>query len=81
MTLGAPVITSNGSSLPEITGDSALLINPNDSMELADAMLNIVRDRVLRDNLIVKGKEQASKFSWRKTAKATLKVYCSVLNQ
>jgi glycosyltransferase involved in cell wall biosynthesis len=79
MTLGAPVITSNSSSLPEITGNSALLINPNDSMELADAMLNIVRDRVLRDNLIFKGKEQASKFSWEKTAQATLNVYRSVI--
>ena len=81
MTLGAPVITSNTSSLPEVTGDSALLINPNHSMELADAMLNLIRDRVLRDNLIVKGKEQASKFSWKKTAEVTLKVYCSILNQ
>ena len=79
MTLGAPMITSNGSSLPEITGDSALLINPNHSMELADAMLNIVRDRVLRDNLIFKGKEQANKFSWKKTAQATLNVYRSVI--
>jgi glycosyltransferase involved in cell wall biosynthesis len=81
MTLGTPVITSNSSSLPEVTGDSALLINPNHSMELADAMLNIVRDRVLRDNLIFKGKEQANKFSWEKTAQATLNIYCSVLNQ
>jgi glycosyltransferase involved in cell wall biosynthesis len=79
MTLGAPVITSNTSSLPEVTGDGALLINPNHSMELADAMLNLIRDRVLRDNLIVKGKEQASKFSWEKTAQETLNVYRSVI--
>jgi glycosyltransferase involved in cell wall biosynthesis len=81
MTLGAPVITSNTSSLPEVTGDSVLLINPNDSMELAGAMLNLIGDRVLRDNLIFKGKEKASKFSWKKTAQATLNVYRSVLNQ
>jgi len=79
MTLGAPVITSNSSSLPEITGDSAFLINPNDSMELAEAMLNLIRDRVLRDNLIFKGKEQANKFSWEKTAQATLNVYRSII--
>jgi glycosyltransferase involved in cell wall biosynthesis len=79
MTLGASVITSNTSSLPEITGNSALLINPNHSMELADVMLNVVRDRVLRDNLIFKGKEQASKFSWEKTAQATLNVYRSII--
>jgi glycosyltransferase involved in cell wall biosynthesis len=81
MTLGAPVITSNTSSLPEVTGGAALLINPNDSLELADAILNLIRDRVLRDNLIFKGKEQASKFSWEKTAQATLNVYRSRLNQ
>jgi hypothetical protein len=44
-------------------------------------MLNLIGDRVLRDNLIFKGKEQASKFSWKKTAQATLNVYRSVLNQ
>ena len=81
MTLGAPVITSNSSSLPEVTGDSALLINPNDPMELAEVMVSLIGDRVLRDNLIFKGKEQASKFSWQKTAQATLNVYRSVLNQ
>jgi glycosyltransferase involved in cell wall biosynthesis len=81
MTLGAPVITSNTSSLPEVTGDGALLINPNNPMELADAMLNVIRDRVLRDNLIFMVKDQASKFSWRKTAQATLNVYRSLLNQ
>ena len=48
-------------------------------MELADAMLNVVRDRVLRDNLIRLGKEQAKKFSWKKTAQATLNVYRSVI--
>ncbi|MFM7437106.1 MAG: glycosyltransferase family 4 protein [Snowella sp.] len=79
MTLGAPVITSNSSSLPEITSDSALLINPNDPMELAEAMVSLIGDRVLRDNLIFKGKEQSSKFSWKKTAQATLKVYRSVI--
>jgi glycosyltransferase involved in cell wall biosynthesis len=79
MTLGAPVITSNSSSLPEITGDSALLINPNDPMELAEAMVSLIGDRVLRDNLIFKGKDQASKFSWEKTAQATLSVYRSVI--
>ena len=80
MTLGAPVITSNSSSLPEITGDAALLINPSNSFELADAMLSIIRDRALRNQLIIKGKEQANKFSWEKTAQATLNIYRSVLN-
>jgi hypothetical protein len=42
-------------------------------------MLNVVRDRVLRDNLIVKGKEQSGKFSWKKTAQVTLNVYRSIM--
>jgi glycosyltransferase involved in cell wall biosynthesis len=48
-------------------------------MELAGAMLNLIGDRVLRDNLIFKGKEQASKFSWEKTAQVTLNVYRSII--
>jgi glycosyltransferase involved in cell wall biosynthesis len=48
-------------------------------MELAEAMVSLIGDRVLRDNLIFKGKEQARKFSWKKTAQATLNVYRSII--
>ncbi|YAI81845.1 MAG: glycosyltransferase family 4 protein [cyanobacterium endosymbiont of Rhopalodia sterrenbergii] len=75
MTLGSPVITSNTSSLPEIAGDAALLINPNDFLELAEAILKVISDSQLRKELTKKGKERAKLFSWEKTAQETLKAY------
>ncbi len=80
MTLGSPVITSNTSSLPEVTGDAALLIDPNNFLEMAEAMLKVIGDRTFRNQLITKGKEQSQKFSWNKTAQNTLKVYSSILD-
>lgn len=78
MTLGAPVVASNTSSIPEVAGDAAILIDPNDFMQLAEAILQVISDRQLRQDLIIKGKAQASLFSWENTAKATLKAYRSV---
>lgn len=75
MTLGAPVVTSNTSSLPEVAGDAALLIDPNDFMQLAEAILKIISDSQLRQELIDKGKKRAKLFSWERTAKETLKAY------
>lgn len=79
MTLSAPVITSNTSSLPEVAGDAALLINPHDPIELADAIFSLLQDSHLRQTLIQKGKERARDFSWERTAKATLKAYRETL--
>ncbi|XHU95733.1 MAG: glycosyltransferase family 4 protein [cyanobacterium endosymbiont of Rhopalodia gibba] len=75
MTLGSPVITSNTSSLPEIAGDAALLINPNDFLELAETILKVISDSQLRKELTKKGKERAKLFSWEKTAQQTFKAY------
>ena len=79
MTLGTPVITSNSSSLPEVTGDAARLINANDFLELAETIFQVISDRTLRTQLIGKGQERARQFSWTKTAQTTLQVYRSVL--
>ncbi|MDJ0511037.1 MAG: glycosyltransferase family 1 protein [Crocosphaera sp.] len=78
MTLGAPVITSYSSSLPEVAGDAALYIDPNNYYELAQIMLKVVDNSTLRKEMIHKGKIQADKFSWERTAKATLDVYKSL---
>ncbi|ELR96682.1 glycosyltransferase family 1 protein [Gloeocapsa sp. PCC 73106] len=75
MTLGAPVITSNTSSLPEVAGDCALLINPQDYLELGEAMIRIISDRQLRQELVKKGKARSKLYSWEKTAQATLEAY------
>jgi glycosyltransferase involved in cell wall biosynthesis len=79
MTLGAPVVASNTSSIPEVTGDAALLINPNDFMQIAEAILKVISDRQLRQDLINRGKIRANLFSWDNTAKQTLKAYKSIL--
>ncbi|BDA75731.1 glycosyl transferase group 1 [Calothrix sp. PCC 7716] len=75
MTLGVPVVSSNCSSIPEVAGDAALLINPLEPLELAESILKIISDSHLRQNLIIKGIERAKLFTWERTAKETLKAY------
>lgn len=79
MTLGAPVVASNTSSLPEVAGDAALLVDPNDSINLAEAILKVISDSQLRQDLIQKGKERATLYSWERTAKATLQAYRNLI--
>jgi glycosyltransferase involved in cell wall biosynthesis len=68
MSCDVPIITSNVTSLPEIAGDAALLVNPNSIDEIAAAMNHIVTNSALRTALIEKGREQRKKFSWNKSA-------------
>lgn len=72
---GTPTITSNVSSIPEVAGDGALLINPFDTEELAKAIVEVLEDSSLKAELISRGFERASFFSWEKTASQTLKIY------
>ena len=74
MACGTPVITSNLSSLPEVAGDAAILINPYNIKEITEAMKIIATDKQLRSQLSLKGLKQASKFSWEKTGQATTEV-------
>ena len=68
-------MTSNVSSLPEVTGGAALLIDPNDERLLAGALIEIVNNDRLRAELREKGIEQAKKFTWRDAAEKTLRLY------
>ena len=79
MTLGVPVVTSNTSSLPEVAGNAALLVDPQNYFEIANAILEIINSSQLRQNLILKGKQRAQQFSWKKTAYLTLNAYKSIL--
>jgi glycosyltransferase involved in cell wall biosynthesis len=63
-----PVITSNVTSMPEIAGDGALLVNPVSIESVAKAMIEIDKDKLLRDKLIMNAQIQRQKFSWQKTA-------------
>ena len=78
MNLGTPVITSNSSSLPEVVGNAGLLINPDDPMELAEAIFQVISNSQLQQDLIIKGQKRAKSFSWEKTAKETLKAYAKL---
>lgn len=80
MACGTPVITSNVSSMPEIAGDAALLINPDNGEELKAAVLKLLNDKNLRNDLITRGLKRARQFSWAKMAEDTLAVYDTVYN-
>ena len=78
MACGTPVITSNTSSLPEVVGQAALLIDPYDEAAIAQAIWQIVRDSSLRQRLRQAGIEQAKLFTWQATAEKTLAVYRAI---
>jgi glycosyltransferase involved in cell wall biosynthesis len=75
MACGTPVVTSNNSSLPEVTGDAALLVDPYSEDQIADALLQITGDDALRSRLRAAGLEQAKRFTWRDAAARTLQLY------
>jgi glycosyltransferase involved in cell wall biosynthesis len=79
MASGTAVITSNTSSLPEVAGDAALLVDPNDVEALASAMAQVLNDHDLRQAMSAAGVRQAAKFSWRRCAEETVAVYRAVL--
>jgi glycosyltransferase involved in cell wall biosynthesis len=66
--VGVPVVTSNVSSLPEVAGDSAILVDPNDSVSMAEQTYALISNKSLRDAIIKKGYENVEKFSCEKCA-------------
>jgi glycosyltransferase involved in cell wall biosynthesis len=78
MACGVPVLTSNVSSLPEIAGDAALLVDPLDASAIADGLWRLLSDSELAAALRQKGRERAAEFSWRRAALETLDVYHSL---
>jgi len=75
MAAGAPVITSNVSSLPEVVGDAALLIDPMDTSAIARAMASVLSDPRLREDLIRRGRERVKAFSWTRSVARIRAVY------
>lgn len=74
MRANTPIICSNAASIPEIVEDSALLFNPFDVEDIAQKILEVLKDQ-LQKQLINKGKEQVKKFSWEKSARETLELF------
>ena len=79
MACAVPVITSNCSSIPEILGNAALKINPYDINEICEKMNNVLSDLKLQDRMKKRGLKQVQKFSWKKCAKETSKLYKSLI--
>jgi glycosyltransferase involved in cell wall biosynthesis len=74
MACGAPVVTSNTTSIPEVTGDAAVLVNPHDPEQIGAAIVRVARDSTLRAELSRRGLSRASNFSWDTSARTTLRV-------
>ncbi|WP_346859879.1 glycosyltransferase family 1 protein [uncultured Draconibacterium sp.] len=81
MACGVPVITSNTSSMPEIAGDAAFIVDPHKSDEIKLAIEKILEDDKLNEQLCEKGVERAKRFSWRIMAEQNLKLYQEVYNE
>jgi len=79
MACGTPVVCSNTSSLPEVAGDAAILVDPTDVRALAGAMERVLTDEHLRAEIYAKGLGRARQFTWAKAAQETLKVYLEVI--
>lgn len=81
MACGTPVITSNSSSLPEVVGNAALLVNPYDEADLAQAIWKLANDVTLRAQLRQAGIQQARQFTWPAAAEKTLAIYRAIAHQ
>ncbi len=79
MACGTPVVTSNVSSLPEVVGDAAIQVNPENVFDIARGIKEVLLDEELRATLIRRGREQAARFSWNWTARQVLEIYEGVI--
>jgi len=79
MACGTPVLTSRVSSLPEVVGDAAVLIDPHDEAALASAIAQVLAGAELRADLAARGRARARQFTWERCARETLTVYREAL--
>jgi alpha-1,3-rhamnosyl/mannosyltransferase len=79
MVCGCPVICSDRASMPEVAGDAALLVNPEDEIDLAEKIRQLMEDEPLRRQLASSGTARAGQFSWSATANRTIAVFNEVL--
>ncbi len=79
MSCGVPVISSNISSLPEVVGDGGILVDPYNIDELAEAIIKVITDEGLREELSQRGLNRARLFSWNRTAEDTLSIYREIV--
>ncbi len=78
---GTPVVASKAQCLVEMSGDSAVFINPHDTKEMANALRSVLDNKTLRSRIVRAGLENAKSYSWGKTAKETIAIYNRLLSQ
>jgi glycosyltransferase involved in cell wall biosynthesis len=78
MAHGTPVITSNVSSLPEVVGNAAVLVNPENVFEIKRALHRVLTDAALRERMKERGYKQSMRFSWEASVQRVLDVYCEI---
>jgi glycosyltransferase involved in cell wall biosynthesis len=81
MAHGTPVVTSNVSSLPEVVGNAAVLVNPENVFEIMRALHRVLMDQSLRNRMKERGYQQAAKFSWETSVRRILDAYGQIANQ
>jgi glycosyltransferase involved in cell wall biosynthesis len=79
MALGTPVVASAVSSLPEVVGEAAMIVKPENVFDIARGIRDVLLDPDLRETLIARGHAQVKRFSWYDTASQVLEVYRDVL--
>jgi glycosyltransferase involved in cell wall biosynthesis len=75
MAHGTPVVTSNTTSLPEVVGNAAVMVNPENVFEIMRALHRVLLDQTLREKLKLRGYDQVKKFSWDESARRILAIY------
>jgi glycosyltransferase involved in cell wall biosynthesis len=81
MACGCPVVTSNRSSLPEIVGDAAMLVDPYDSDAIANGIFQVIDNKDYRQLLRKQGLQRASQFTWKRTVAEILKIFDAITNE
>jgi len=81
MACGTPVVASTSGSLPEVAGDAALLVDPQDARQIEEAFLRLLEDVGFRESLREKGIERAKHFTWQRAAQETLAYYTDICAQ
>ncbi|MCX6792982.1 MAG: glycosyltransferase family 1 protein [Candidatus Falkowbacteria bacterium] len=79
MASGVPIVASRAASIPEVVGDAAVLFDPASPSDMADALANVLSDENVRKDLIVKGSQRITNYSWSKCAKETLDFISSIV--
>src|SRR5688500_9176122 len=80
MASGTPVVTSNQSSLPEVAGDAAVLVDPYNAEAIANGIISVLRSTHLRDDLRKRGFERVKEYSWERSVRRVREIYGEVLS-